>query len=191
MAKLHRFFGIAICLAVTLTGTIAHADDHQSELVYIVPMIGAEYVGIASAALQSDYMGVDTSRSSSVGLAYGGHAGFVFGPFRLGALFQQTRLFQSDGLNFNKLYLEAGLGGRRGIVGLSVTLAGGWAFFASRSIALRNGGGARLSFAADIYLNRYFSLGPEISVDVAGYAGAQTVYASWGVTGALRAGLHL
>lgn len=86
---------------------------------------GEQGVGLHDATEVDVPSLVDMTRSSSVGLAYGGHVGFMFGPFRLGALFQQTRFLQSDDLNFNKLYLEAGLGGRRGIVGLNLSLAGG------------------------------------------------------------------
>ncbi len=193
MVCVQRFVGAACALAFMAAGASASAQatDRQSEIFYLTPIIGAEYVGIGSAALQSDYQGVNTTRSSGVGLAYGGHAGFVLGGFQVGALFQQTRLFNQDDLNFNKLYVEAGLRGRRGIVGLNLMLAGGWAFFGANGLSQRNGAGARLSFATDLYLNRYFSLGPEVSVDGAAYFADETAYGSWGVTGALRVGVHL
>ncbi len=191
MLCIQRYLGLGVFLAVTSAGASARAIETHSEMVYFVPTIGAEYVGIASAALRMNYQGVDTTGSSGVGLAYGAHAGLVLGTIRLGVLFQQTRMFETEGLNFNKVYVEAGIGGRRGIVGLSLSLAGGWAFFSARAMPRRNGGGARATFAADFYLSRYFSLGPEISVDGAGYTADETVYGSWGMTGALRLGFHL
>ena len=191
MHRVHRSQGIAVLLATACAGSNASANDGPSEIVYVVPIVGVEYVGIASAALHADYQGVDTTRTSGVGLAWGGHAGVALGAFRLGALFQQTRVFQTDGLNFNKLYVEAGLGGRQGIVALTLTLAGGWAFFSGNGMSRRDGGGARVAFAADFYIGRFFSLGPELAVDGAGYVADQTAYGSWGVTGALRVGLHL
>lgn len=193
MVRVQRFLGAVLALSVTGAGATAaaQATDRQSEIFYLTPIVGAEYVGIGSAALQSDNLGVNTTEASGVGLAYGAHAGFVLGSFQIGALYQQTRLFNSDDRHFNKLYVEAGLRGRRGIVGLNLMLAGGWAFFGAEGMSQRNGAGARLSFATDLYLNRYFSLGPEVAVDGAAYFADETAYGSWGLTGALRMGLHL
>lgn len=193
MLCVRRCVGAAIALAVMTMGAAAgaQATDRQSEIFYLTPIVGAEYVGLGSAALQMDYQGVQTNSSSGVGLAYGAHAGFVLGNFRVGALYQRTQLFRDDDLSVNKLYAEAGIGGRRGPVGLGLTLGGGWAFFNANGLSQRNGAGGRVTFAADFYLGRFFSLGPAVSVDGAAYFADETVYGSWGITGVLRAGLHL
>ncbi len=193
MESVQRFMGAALALSIlgASSAAAAQSTDRQSEIVYLTPFLGAEYVGIRSAALQSDFQGVNTTRSSGVGMAYGAHAGVVLGSFRLGLLYQQTRLFNEDDRHYNKLYLEAGLRGRRGVVGLNVMLAGGWAFFGANGLPQRDGVGGRLSFAADFYLTPNFSLGPELNVDGAAYFGNDTAYGAWGVTGALRMGLHL
>ena len=191
MTRILRNQAFGMLLATLGRGATARATDGPSEFVFVVPFVGVEYVGIASAALHPDVLGVNTTRSSGAGVAFGGHAGVALGNFHLGALYQQSRITQSDGLNFNKLYLEAGFAGRAGIVGLTVSLAGGWAFFSADGVSRRDGGGARVGFATDFYLLRYLSVGPEIAVDAGGYVSGTSVYASWGLTVALRVGLHL
>jgi len=180
-----KLFSVLLILTAVSVPTMARA-----EFFYITPIIGLEWINQGSASVSKS--GVDTSSAKGVGLALGGHAGFALGPLRLGALYQRAFVLDDAGLHFDKLYAEVGIAPRFGFVGLMFTLAGGYAFFGSQTIGIAHGAGGRATAAVDFYMGDHFSLGPEVSFDAAAYfPSGSTAVATYGVTGALRVGIHL
>lgn len=175
-------------------------DTEPTELLYIAPISGFEYVGTAivdgastgGASIPTPGTGAGISDTSGFGVGAGGHIGFMLGNFRVGVMYDHAELFSVSRLHYDRAFLELGLGGRRGILGISATAAAGYTFMGSSRIDTRHGVGARLALAFDFYIGRHFSIGPEI----AGYGAAyfidnNTRMAAWGVTIGPRFGIHI
>lgn len=166
-----------------------------TELVYIAPTAGTQYVATArieGTTTANATTTFNTPGTSGWGVDFGGRLGFMFGNFRVGVMYNRGQIFSTPGLHYDMAYLELGVGGRRGVVGVSAMASGGYNFMGSDTQRILHGAGGRLALAVDIYIGRHFSIGPEI----AGTAGAyfidrDTRIAAYGFTLGPRFGIHI
>ena len=159
------------------------------DFVYVDGTLGAEYehmgfVGVGPLASSK-------GASDTWGLAYGAAAGFRLGKLSIGALYQRTDVMSgANNLDLNKLYAEAGLNLRLGILMIVLHADVGWAFVNSGTSTFQ-GVGAKGGVALDFYPIRILSIGPNVDFDVQGYQLPSGFISSYGATFGLRVGLHI
>jgi hypothetical protein len=166
-----------------------------TELLYIIPTAGTEYVATArieGTSAANSTTTFNTPGTSGWGVDYGGRIGFMFGNFRVGAMYNRGQIFSTPGLHYDMAYLELGVGGRRGVVGVSAMASGGYNFMGSDTQRILHGAGGRLALAVDIYIGRHFSIGPELAGTAAAYfIDRDTRIAAYGFTLGPRFGIHI